>query len=1062
MSIPPGAFVRLKKDPLRAGILQGGERRAAGAQMVAVTFADGQTKWLPLSALEPVPQAPESLENRFENGRFVEPDWLRQTLARLRVTGRLSDVVYSMEATETDFYAYQFKPVIKLMNSPTEALLIADEVGLGKTIEAGLIWTELRGRLGCERLLVVCPKTLCQKWEDELSRRFGVEARIADAGMVLAALKRSRETERGYALICSMQGLRPPSGWDEHETESESRTGSARRELARFLDEVGDDEPLIDLLVVDEAHHMRNPKTLLNQFGQLANAAASHRLFLSATPIHLRNRDLHSLLTMVDPDTFEFDTTLNELIAANAPIVAARDMLLRAGPVARIRERLEEAQNHEILRESRALSLIQQELSGTNSGPSWRSEMAARLERVNQLANYVTRTRRRDVQAFRVVREPKASVLEMLPDERRFYDEISGVVRNYALMRDANAPFLLSMPQRLLTSSFAAASGYWSRMGDALDEEIEEDDQDLQDRSVDGRPLVAQIAERARALDMTARLCEIDTKFDLLIRELRQFWEIEADAKIIVFSSFKPTLHYLERRLREKGIGTELLHGSVTRPRAEILARFETAEDVRVLLSSEVGSEGVDLQFSSVVVNYDLPWNPMRLEQRIGRVDRLGQKQDKVTVLNLIYDQTIDKRIYERLYERLRIGQRALGEMEAILGKPIREMTMKLIDPTLTDKQKEEVIDQTARALENKRREEDQLEAEAGSLVQHGDYILERITESRDRNRWLSKDDILIYVRDRVRKDFPGSIIETSPAGSDTYRIMLSPECAAELRAFLVRHRLKGQTRLLSGEPQQRYRFTSSVVRQGSRVEHISQLHPLVRFAAERDLKDDTARDAQAVAAKMVVDMLPAGCVPGLYVLGARRWSSGSDAAGTMAKALIGYAGADVATGELMRAELAEQVMVGAAEHARPMLNAAMHPRLEDACRALRNVVQPALDRRYGEFLKQAEAEIEDRISIRRRSLFRHFENRIDMLREQQRNLREKAAEAEDKGDNRRAANLKNLSAAQGERIEKLRQARDLRESEMNEQRAMIPEESDIGCLFLQVDAKPPNGEISP
>ena len=161
-----------------------------------------------------------------------------------------------------------------------------------------------------------------------------------------------------------------------------------------------------------------------------------------------------------------------------------------------------------------------------------------------------------------------------------------------------------------------------------------------------------------------------------------------------------------------------------------------------MLLSSEVGSEGVDLQFSSIVVNYDLPWNPMRLEQRIGRVDRLGQTSQKVMILNLVYEGTIDKRIYERLYERLAIGQRALGEMEAILGKPIRELTMELLDPTLTDQQKDAAIDRAAQALENLRQVEDQLETEAGSLVQHGDYVLERIMESRERHRWLHADDI--------------------------------------------------------------------------------------------------------------------------------------------------------------------------------------------------------------------------------------------------------------------------------------------------------------------------------
>ena len=348
MPIPPGTFVRLKHDPVRAGILLDRHKRTAGARMVQVQFPDGHVKWLPYSALEPVPSAPPTASQLFAAGRFVAPDWLRRMLTRLRVTGRLRDVVYSMEATETDFYAHQFKPVVKLMNSPTDALLIADEVGLGKTIEAGLVWTELRARLDSDRLLVVCPKTLCQKWQDELVSRFGVDAQIADAQALFRALRRARDTRRGYALVCSMQGLRPPRGWDD-DLPDQDVTGSARRDLARYLNEEGDGAPLIDLLVVDEAHHMRNPDTLLHRLGQLVNSVASHRLFLSATPIHLRNRDLHSLLKMVDPDTFEFERTLDELIATNEPIIAARDLLLRpdcSGAV--VLEQLNHALCHEV------------------------------------------------------------------------------------------------------------------------------------------------------------------------------------------------------------------------------------------------------------------------------------------------------------------------------------------------------------------------------------------------------------------------------------------------------------------------------------------------------------------------------------------------------------------------------------------------------------------------------------------------------------------------------------------------------------------------------------------
>lgn len=216
MPIQPRMFVRLITDPSRAGVVQDeGRRTMAGEEMAPVQFGDGSVSWLPVSALEPVEKAPKSLADRFADGRFVEPAWLRRRLTRIRVTGRLSEVVYSMEATNTDFYAFQFKPVLKLLGSPTDALLIADEVGLGKTIEAGLIWTELRARFESNRLLVVCPKTLCEKWRIELDRRFGVDARIVKAGELLRLLVERGIGARSFAAISSLPSLRPPRGWDK-------------------------------------------------------------------------------------------------------------------------------------------------------------------------------------------------------------------------------------------------------------------------------------------------------------------------------------------------------------------------------------------------------------------------------------------------------------------------------------------------------------------------------------------------------------------------------------------------------------------------------------------------------------------------------------------------------------------------------------------------------------------------------------------------------------------------------------------------------------------------------
>ena len=1051
MQLEPGDLVRLKRDPVRAGVLQDAEKNIAGQRMVTVRFSDGQMSWLPYSALEHVPENGESCYDRFVNGKFVSPDWLRRTLTRLRVSGRLSEVVYSMEATETDFYPHQFKPVIKLMESPTDSLLIADEVGLGKTIEAGLIWTELRARHDCNRLLVACPKTLCEKWQLELGSKFGVDVQLANASTLLKILRRSKETGAGFALVCSMQGLRPPRGWDKLEETERDKQG-VRVELARFLSDESDGEPLVDLLVFDEAHHMRNPSTMLNAIGNLTSGVSSHRLFLSATPIHLQNRDLHSILKMVDPDTFEYANTLNELIDVNAPLVKARDLLLKKGTKQDIEEHLVQAQQHELLCESKTLGQILSRLNSQPLDTTLRSELAVRLEHVNQLANYVNRTRRRDVKLKRVFRDPSTPTFTMNEYEQRFYEEISAVVNEYAESKNANELFLLSMPQRLLTSSLAAASAYWATiLPNSTLEGIEETDTDLDEETSNARPLVTKIAKRTRELGLTKLLQENDTKFQSLLDELNQLWCKEPHKKVIIFSSFKPTLKYLQSRLTDNAIRTELLHGSISEPRSTVLERFEQHQLTPILLSSEIGSEGVDLQFCSTIVNYDIPWNPMRLEQRIGRIDRLGQKSEKIQVLNLVFDNTIDSRIFHRLYDRLTTSEKVLGEMEAILGRQIREMTTKLLDPRLTDRQKEALIDETAQALETQREQTDRLESEAGSLVQHGDYILERIYESRNNRRWLNRQDVLVYVKDRLEQSFPGTIIESSPPSSDKFKISFSNDGFSALSYYLSKHNLNGSTRILADDARQRFVFTESVVQKSGRVEQISQLHPLVRFCVDIDQKDISNREAQAIAA--VIDGLDSTgkLDQGVYVVAINRWSSNNNTSDAHTNTRIGYIGANVETGELISSNYAEAIANEVSDNKPPMVNPSSHRLFKQAATLLGDVVLPEADKQFETFFLQTTAEVEDRLNIRLRALEKHFERKFETLYRIKADLIQNAASAESANDLQRASNLRNLVLARTAQISKLEKILQARRHEIEQQRSPIPEVADISLLLVEV-----------
>jgi superfamily II DNA/RNA helicase len=227
-----------------------------------------------------------------------------------------------------------------------------------------------------------------------------------------------------------------------------------------------------------------------------------------------------------------------------------------------------------------------------------------------------------------------------------------------------------------------------------------------------------------------------DSKFEVLAQALQNRFYNEPGVKIIVFSFFKKTLSYLRRRLVAQGFNPLLIHGDVPiEDRQQIIDTFREDHERQILLSSEVGSEGVDLQFCRIIVNYDLPWNPMKVEQRIGRIDRLGQKADKITILNLSVADTIEEKILERLYNRIGIFQRSLGDLEQILGDVTEKLHTELLSHRLTRQQEDERIEDTQRAVETKLQLEGELVEQSAVFLGVSEYILQQIGQARDQGR---------------------------------------------------------------------------------------------------------------------------------------------------------------------------------------------------------------------------------------------------------------------------------------------------------------------------------------
>jgi SNF2 family DNA or RNA helicase len=912
---------------------------------------------------------------------------LRGAITYFRLSGKLANLIYSLNTTNTRFLPYQFKPVLQFLDSPCNGLLIADEVGLGKTIEAGLIWTELRARQDARRLLVVCPAMLREKWRLELMNRFGVQAEVVDAAGLLNRLEQAKERPQdGFALIASMQGIRPPARWRDRDTPSQSATGK----LARFLDELEEnvEDPLLDLVVIDEAHYLKNEATQTHRLGQLLRPVCLNMVMLSATPIQLRSNDLFNLLHLLDEDAFPFAGSFDFLLRVNEPVVRLRDQLLRAGVEREeFLETLKALRGRAHFRENQQLQFLLEKPPSAEylASARGRSELADRLDRLNPLTKVVTRTLKRDVDEGRVVREPSLLQAEMTPAEAEFYTAVTAAVRAHCARLDVSVGFLLTIPQRQMASCMAAACRGWQYRYDKEREdwsdtlyELDADDLsgkegDAADSGEGDGSLIAQLVAIARRVGDFKELRRQDSKYGKLLEALRRYWRERAGKKVVLFSFYRHTLYYLRERLAEDGVEAVVLHGGIDKQAA--LDHFASARGPNILLSSEVASEGVDLQFSSLLVNYDLPWNPAKIEQRIGRIDRIGQQEKKILIWNLVYGNTIDDRVCSRLLNRLKTFERALGSMEAVLGEQIRELSFELLSHDLTPEQEQARIDRASLAIETLNLQQERLEAEATNLLAHGDFIQNKVKAANELGRYIRGEDLLSFIRDFLLRSYPGTRMLEDPAARHLYRIEPSTEARVDLTEFLQIHRLQGRTALLASSPP-KFQFENRLGAAPTGVERVTQDHPLTRFVAQKLAMSGGASAYMPVTACQLSSADPS-LPPGDYVYVVSRWSF----SGSREVERLEYAAKSLETGRLVDGDRAERLVNLAALQGQDWLGAASDvdneraARLQDECRA-------ELEEEFLRFRDAYQREDADRIALMVGTLQHHLKRKREKLNE--------------------------------------------------------------------------------
>jgi superfamily II DNA or RNA helicase len=1036
-----GTEVRRIDNPAKVGVTTGAVRERVGLRYFSVRWQDGTSDYVAQDQLEQLAHVrSDDPYELLERGRYGRAADLRRSLTHVHLSGRLANLVYSMGVSNTDFWPHQYRPLLTLLESPATGLLIADEVGLGKTIEAGIIWTELRAREDMRRLLIVCPAMLREKWQDELALRFGLEARIVNAKELLDDLKQTSRSGPLRAWITSYQALRPPKSWRPTE-EQGTRKISSRAQLAYLLDQSREDEALLDLVVFDEAHYMRNSESAANTLGELLRDVAHYRVLLSATPINLANEDLFQLLRLCDPEHFQYPSSFSAMLEANRPLVQARDAVLRIGSSCEdIMAHVRQAAERPMLQRSQQLRALLDSppTSEQLQLPQFRVELASMLERANLLAHVITRTRKRDVQVKRPKRMVSAEKVPMTAAEQAFYAYVTEATREFAHRRGISDGFLLATPQRQVCSCPAAFADAWlSQDQDWLDdvantvlEDSEEEDSDVEYEDISTTLKEFLLTHRPRDLDVR-QLRQGDSKFARLQEVLREYFAQHPSEKVILFTSFRATAKYLATRLSAGGIPATLVWGNMAVSKQQVINGFKSDPEQRVLISTEVAAEGVDLQFSWLLVNYDLPWNPMRVEQRIGRIDRLGQKAEVIRIWNLFYKGTIDERIFTRLMMRLRIFEETLGEPEPIVGEVIQRLEAKLLTEKMSAEQEEAEIERAAMALQEVRRRQEELEKNAAQMMAHGGLILDRIAAANELSRRITEEDLVVYVRDFLAAHAPGHQFARLPE-ADLYSIQLPMPMAVELEAFCGRKALHGQTALGGGFPQ-KCRFINRLTAERSKqYESIHQFHPLIRFIAEKlAALDEAFYPLVALTIKPPHERLIAA---GTYVFVIRRWTF----QGVKDEEWLQMAACALGSGEVLSEEDSDYIVNAGRLRGGDWLEAG-HTQDRQRIAECIDLLEVHLGEAYQRASVRKQSENADRLAFQLQALEDNLARKLATLRR----VRE----------NHELAGRRSLVRATQARIEKLEARMEHKRSSIQAREKVVPDQALVCVGIVQAEA---------
>lgn len=678
-----------------------------------------------------------------KNGRFVD---LFMFFMYQKFEQPIEGKLYSYQSNRLIFNPYQYKPVLKFLASGSEErLFIADEVGVGKTIETGIILDELRAREiinDKSPILIVCPKSLCEKWKKEMNEKFNFDFYIQD-GVGLSStlngiLKNIPDRPR---IIVGLQLLRD----------------NKYREMLNKIKE-NQLESYWKMVVIDECHHLRNSSTDSNKLGILLSENTEKMLMLSATPLNLKNEDLFNQLHILNPIMFPNIETFNLLIEPikhlnNCIKLIYNRNLSDYDEILNSIKKLEQSvigkaiSKHEEYQKFKIKILEKKEFMVEEI-----IECDKMLNSFNPLDMSFTRSLKRDVLEHKITREIHTIPIKYNSLERKFYDKIIEFAKNIFLNSGGNplaVSFITNGLERMASSCIPALKNYLIQMiekNEKIDEEslLEEELKINFDGVKENEEIKKYHYELSQCIN---EIEKNDTKYREFLNVIINIKESAKCENILVFSYYVKTLEYLYKKLTDDGYKVGMIHGKIpmkseknVKGRNEIIQEFKNA-DIEILLTSEVGAEGLDFQFCNALINYDLPYNPMRVEQRIGRIDRFGQKADKIMICNLFVKNSIDEVINDILVDRIQLAENMIGELEPIINNTFTNLKLDMLKGELTLKQLELRKKELEKSMQIKKKELDEYENNRLALLKDKEY--EKKLFELDKMTFLSAIDSL-------------------------------------------------------------------------------------------------------------------------------------------------------------------------------------------------------------------------------------------------------------------------------------------------------------------------------